>query len=124
MNDLTIPIIGLLGSLAALLYSLLIHCATAPVNKNPFARIVPERWRWVHRWFAHFAEYAWQPCPLCGRDFGGHEWRDIDGHTSLIPNPASQFGHLGICPSCTRAGRGYERPRPIHLPDPHHLKGE
>jgi hypothetical protein len=124
MIDLAIPIVGLLVSLAALAYSLLIHEAAAPVDECRFAKVIPERWRWAHRWFAHFAEYAWQPCPLCGREFGGHEWRDIDGKTSLIPNPASQWGHLGICPACTRAGRGHRRPRIFHLPDQHYHEGE
>lgn len=94
-----------------------------------FARLVPESWRWAHRWFAWYAWYAWQPCPLCGREFGGHEWRDIDGKTSLIPNPASPTGHRGICPACTRAGLGHTRPIrlgpfQIYLPDLFHHQGE
>lgn len=87
-----------------------------------FARLVPESWRRAHRAFARLAQYAWQPCPLCTREFGGHEWRDIDGKTSLIPNPASIFGHLGICPACTRAARGHRLPVPWDLPD--HYQGD
>jgi hypothetical protein len=120
MSDLVIPIVGLLASLAALLICLLVYCDAVPPDKNPFAKIVPERWRWAHRWFAHLTYYAWQPCPLCGQKFGGHEWRDIDGKPSIIPNPASRWwGSLGICPACTRAGLG----RDDHTLK-HRLKGD
>lgn len=73
-----------------------------------FARLVPERWRWAHRVFAWAARYAWLPCPLCGREFGGHEWRDIDGMISATPKTGG--GHTAICPACTRAGRGERLP--------------
>lgn len=124
MSDLAFAVISLLVSLVSLAVSVLMYDANAPVGECRFAHVVPERWRWAHRWFAQFAEYAWQPCPVCGRDFGGHEWRDLDGKTSLIPNPASEFGHLGICPPCTRASRGHRRPHIFDLPDQHHLEGE
>lgn len=51
--------------------------------------------------------YFWLPCPLCGEEFGGHEWRNILGHHSSIPDPARgpSYG-VGICLDCTAAGRG------------------
>lgn len=39
--------------------------------------------------------YFWMPCPLCGEEFGGHEWV---GRISL---PAEGQGMTqGICPAC------------------------
>lgn len=51
--------------------------------------------------------YFWLPCPLCGEEFGGHEWRNILGHYSSIPCPdrGADYG-VGICPDCTAAGKG------------------
>ncbi|MEU7170270.1 hypothetical protein ABZ949_02110 [Micromonospora tulbaghiae] len=78
-------------------------------------RFVPYRFRTIHRWWANLAGYFWKPCPLCGKPFGGHEWRDIDGKLSSVPNPMQQpwrqgayafTGQVGICPACTRVGRG------------------
>lgn len=72
-------------------------------------RRIPEPLRLAHHAYARFRGFFWLPCPLCGRKFGGHEWRDIDGKPSSIPDPdpALSPGTLqGICPKCTRAGRG------------------
>lgn len=65
------------------------------------------RFRWVHRWYARTFGYFWLPCPLCGRDFGGHEWRDIGGNISTIPTDEPGIVE-GICPSCTIAGYGWD----------------
>lgn len=37
------------------------------------ARHLPRRPRWVHRLYAFLLRYFWGPCPVCERDFGGHE---------------------------------------------------
>lgn len=29
--------------------------------------------RWFNRWYARAFGYFWIPCPICKRDFGGHE---------------------------------------------------
>jgi hypothetical protein len=63
--------------------------------------------RWMHWLYAWLGGYFWLPCPLCGRYSGGHEWRDINGLPSSIPGDRPGTSH-GICPACTRAGRGYE----------------
>jgi hypothetical protein len=56
----------------------------------------------MNKLFAAIFGYFWLPCPLCGQHFGGHEWRDIDGKSSVIgTNPGK-----GICPDCTRADKG------------------
>lgn len=75
-----------------------------------FVRLVPYKWRQAHRWYAAVGGYFWAPCPLCGQKFGGHEWRDIKGRPSSIPDPLQPNGpgsSIGICPACTRAGRGF-----------------
>lgn len=72
--------------------------------------LVPYRFRRVHRWWARWAGFFWLLCPLCGVESGGHEWRDIDGKPSHVPDPTGS-GHgsyVGICPVCTRAGRGVD----------------
>lgn len=48
----------------------------------------------------------WLPCPLCGEMFGGHEWRDYDGKSSIIKDPVQRNSGVGICPACTKAGKG------------------
>jgi hypothetical protein len=63
--------------------------------------------RAVHRAYAYVAGYFWLPCPLCGAMCGGHEWRDRDGLPSSVPDPGGDpHRRVGICPDCTRAGRG------------------
>lgn len=65
--------------------------------------------RWVHRLYARTFGYFWLPCPLCGRMSVGHEWRDYDGLPSSIPvGPGGSY--RGICPTCTKAGRGVQQP--------------
>ena len=52
--------------------------------------------------------YFWLPCPLCGLEFGGHEWlRGTAQNPSSIRLPGDAPGaSTGICPFCTMAGRG------------------
>ena len=67
--------------------------------------------RKLNRAYAKLGGYFWLPCPLCGKEFGGHEWRDIDDKVSAIPDPDYPEGSgrgIGICPDCTRAGLGRE----------------
>ena len=63
------------------------------------------------------AEHEHRPCPLCGIEFGGHEWRFRDGAVSHIPDekypppgPTGPWRYTGICPFCTAAGRGWNWP--------------
>ncbi len=62
--------------------------------------------RWSHRLWAKALGYFWLPCPLCRRYSGGHEWRDIGGKSSAIPDWDGSTNQVGICPACTRAGLG------------------
>ena len=59
------------------------------------ARLVPYRWRWFHHGFAAFWRFFWLPCPLCGREFGGHE------AGGSIPMGDSGDGGC-VCSECTR----------------------
>ena len=64
--------------------------------------------RSIAKAYARMFGYFWLPCPLCGQEFGGHEWKDIDGKCSTIPWPQEGPGmNKGICPDCTKAGKGY-----------------
>jgi len=36
----------------------------------------PAHPRWLNRLWSWLGGYFWSPCPLCGRCFGGHEWRE------------------------------------------------
>lgn len=63
------------------------------------------RLRRLNKAYAFVAGYCWIACPLCGQEFGGHEWRDIDGKSSVIYMDATGAGR-GICPDCTREGKG------------------
>lgn len=62
--------------------------------------------------FAQTHGFFWLPCPLCGIDFGGHEWMQhswTQGKPAHIPDPSGQPGlYKGICPYCTAAGRGHD----------------
>lgn len=47
--------------------------------------------------------WFWLPCPLCGMQFGGHEWLSGDSAVRLATDPEGQ--QTGICPPCTLLGR-------------------
>ncbi len=48
--------------------------------------------RFLHYIYAFLYGYFWLPCPLCGKNFGGHEWGG-----SLM---SSAFEGKGVCPKC------------------------
>lgn len=63
--------------------------------------------RFVHQTYAWLAGYFWIPCPVCREPFGGHEWGDVAGMPSCVPDPGTPHMSAGICPGCTVAGFGY-----------------
>jgi hypothetical protein len=65
-------------------------------------RLIP---RAAAKLYADLFGYFWVPCPVCGMDFGGQEWRDVDEHLSSIPTGDPGMSK-GICPGCTAAGAG------------------
>lgn len=69
------------------------------------------RFRALHYLYARAAGYFWQRCPLCGRGFGGHEWRRVDGRWDTVVSAAPEPDRA-ICPGCTQAGRG-DGPPPL-----------
>jgi hypothetical protein len=69
--------------------------------------------RWVHQLYAAVFGYCWGRCPLCGQKFGGHEWRSINGlSASITDKDKPNTGH-GICPCCTKEGKGDEKWAPV-----------
>lgn len=76
------------------------------------SQMIPQTWRGAHKQYADAFGFFWLPCPLCGGMFGGHEWREVDGKCATIPDPESGPNmSKGICPQCTRDGRG----RPLRM---------
>ncbi len=66
--------------------------------------------RRFNRLYARLNGYAWLPCPVCKREFGGHEWKDRKGLSSVVKVEGDRSGMFrGICPDCTLAGKGDER---------------
>lgn len=60
-----------------------------------------------HEWYARTFGYFWLPCPLCAVMFGGHEWlTDLPRLRATIPSRDGLHLGEGICPACTRDGRG------------------
>jgi len=68
------------------------------------------------RYIAEKTGFFWLPCPLCKREFGGHERVD-SVHESSIPKEwtTDEMGivelHMStaICPDCTVQGLGCKR---------------
>lgn len=52
----------------------------------------PRIWHWLR---AHLGRYFWLPCPVCGRKFGGHEWK-TGSVGSLFQ---AGLGGAAVCPS-------------------------
>jgi len=50
--------------------------------------------RILNKMKAKMGGYFWLPCPLCGEEFGGHEW--LNGNT-LMETPTNG---TGVCPDC------------------------
>jgi hypothetical protein len=63
--------------------------------------------RLIQRAYAKVHGFFWLPCPVCGREFGGHEWADVDGLPSMVPDDRDPALSHGICPDCTMQGYGY-----------------
>lgn len=51
--------------------------------------------RFLHKIYAYLNSYFWLPCPICGHEFGGHEWRGGDS-LKQIESPVS----FGVCKNC------------------------
>lgn len=58
------------------------------------------KFRLFNKIYAKLFGYFWLPCPICEQYFGGHEW--LIGTFNF---PSSIKGK-GICPDCTRQGKG------------------
>lgn len=46
-------------------------------------------WNWLK---ALRGGFFWMPCPICGKNFGGHEW--------AATLKSSAFRGQGVCPRC------------------------
>lgn len=96
-------------------YGRWVEASSGPWWFHWFAVLVPYRLRGAHRWYAGRRGVFWLPCPLCGVGFGGHEWRSVGGRADTVPDPLNPPTRpdgpgmlVGICPRCTRQGRGVD----------------
>jgi hypothetical protein len=48
--------------------------------------------RFWNRLKALWGGFFWMPCPICGKNFGGHEWR--------VTWMQSAFRGVGVCRNC------------------------
>jgi predicted RNA-binding Zn-ribbon protein involved in translation (DUF1610 family) len=53
--------------------------------------------RKLNRLYARLNNYFWLPCPLCGQEFGGHEWVTDNEYHSIETSPGAG---KAICPDC------------------------
>ena len=60
--------------------------------------------RLLNKLFANFFNYFWLPCPLCGENFGGHEWNKPN--QSIMTSWSSGDG---VCPNCIPAAIDYNK---------------
>ena len=51
--------------------------------------------RWLQELIASRGGFFWLPCPLCGENFGGHEWSE---DSSLM---IQEGFYKGVCDNCT-----------------------
>lgn len=56
--------------------------------------------RMLNRAYAKLHGFFWLPCPICSKEFGGHEW----GSNSSIRDMNDPCRGVGICPDCKKAG--------------------
>jgi hypothetical protein len=60
--------------------------------KEKCEKIIPYRPRFLNYIWALYGGYFWLPCPLCSKNFSGHEW------TVLLST--SYTTGIGVCPKC------------------------
>ncbi len=65
---------------------------------------LPYRPRFINKLYAWVMGYFWLPCPVCGNNFGGHEWREP--YEGLMDSP---FHGKGVCPKCGDRARELNR---------------
>lgn len=79
--------------------------STGP-GSSSLARLVPYRFRRFHHAYATMFGFYWLPCPLCGREYGGHE------AGKSIPDPiAGPPMYVMICSRCSRSQARPHYPR-------------
>jgi hypothetical protein len=59
--------------------------------------------RFFHWLYAHLFNYFWLPCPICGKNFGGHEWKP----EATLFN--SYHAGEGVCQNCAEEAQKRNR---------------
>jgi hypothetical protein len=72
-----------------------------------WARLVPMRFEAFHEAYAARHGLFWLPCPLCMREYGGHQYAGgVPDPMHPPAGPLSPLMYVGICPPCTRSRKG------------------
>lgn len=76
-----------------------------------WARLVPMALTGFHRSYADRHGLHWGPCVLCMRPYGGHQSAGGVPDPTMPPADPERgpWHYVGICPACTRAGKGDQR---------------
>ena len=120
---------GVIDSLTLVIFVLVTVSVFLPLlvgfmsSRMPIPGRHMNRHRLLAKWYAHLNGYFWKPCPVCHREFGGHEWLghgriSIDGHVDTVPKWLGHGrlrtdGHVDTVPIETQSGRGWRRSRAI-----------
>lgn len=83
------------------------ECMSREIKSLRWARLVPMRFEAFHRAYTARHGLFWLPCPLCMRSYGGHQSAGgVPDPMNPPAGPLSPLCYVGICPACTRAGKG------------------
>lgn len=71
------------------------------LNRGPLAQGIgkklPYHPRFINWVWATWSRFFWLPCPICGKNFGGHEWKESLYNT--------MYSGEGVCPKCVAAAK-------------------
>lgn len=86
------------------------ECMSREIKSLKWARLVPMAFRGFHKGYADRHGLHWGPCVLCMRPYGGHQSAGgVPDPTMPPPGPDGPWFYVGICPACTRSGKGDQR---------------
>jgi hypothetical protein len=58
------------------------------------------KYRFFNWVYATIFGYFWLPCPVCGKNFGGHEWKDDNSVYTGKGDDGYPYQGTGVCPDC------------------------
>lgn len=83
------------------------ECMSREIKWLKWARWVPGHFQGFHEAYAARHGLFWLPCVLCMTPYGGHQSAgSVPDPTQPPAGPLSPLHCIGICPRCTRSGKG------------------